>query len=75
MKEPTPSIAVQSERPTKKHVEAVIEKTKKESEEKPIRLNVEIPVSLHKSVKAKAAQDGKTMKEIVLAFLTDYAEK
>lgn len=73
MKTTTPSIATQAQRPSKsKHVESAHQASEKEPA---IRLNVDIPESLHKSVKAKAAQDGKTMREVVLAFLTDYAEK
>jgi hypothetical protein len=68
----TPSIATQAERPTKsKHVEeahAAVEK------EPAVRLNVELPVALHKAVKMRAIQEGRTIKEVVLSFLSDYSK-
>lgn len=63
----------QTARPNKaKHVEAAHSAIEKEPE---VRLNVAIPESLHRAVKTKAAQQGKSIKEVVLAFLNDYSER
>lgn len=69
-----PTLAgVQASRPTKaKHVEAAHLAIEKESE---IRLNVAIPESLHRAVKTKTSQEGKTIKQVVLAFLEEYSKK
>ncbi len=68
----TPSIATQSARPPKsKHVQeahAAVEK------EPAVRLNVELPAGLHKAVKRRALEEGRTIKEVVLTFLADYSK-
>lgn len=45
---------------------------KKEPEE---RLNAEIPKSLHKLLKIRAAEEGAKMKEVVIKALCEYLEK
>ena len=39
-----------------------------------VRLNVELPGALHRAVKMRAAQEGKSIKEIVLTFLAEYSK-
>jgi len=66
-----PTISAQG-RPTKaKHVEAAHAAIEKGPA---VRLNVEIPGALHRAVKIKAAQEGKTIKEVVLSFLGEYSK-
>lgn len=40
-----------------------------------VRLNFDVPKELHVAVKMKAVADGKTMKEVMLAFLRDYTRQ
>ena len=68
-----PAINATTERPTraKEHVvaaHAAVEGTDK------VRLNVELPEALHRAVKMRAAQEGKSIKEIVLTFLAEYSK-
>ena len=67
-----PTISAKTERPTRarQHVEAAHAAVEEES---PVRLNVELPAAIHRAVKIRAAQEGKTIKEVVLAFLSDYS--
>ncbi len=39
-----------------------------------VRLNVEVPVALHRAVKMRALEEGRTIKEVVLSFLADYSK-
>lgn len=39
-----------------------------------VRLNVSIPGALHRAVKMRALQEGRTIKEVVLTFLADYSK-
>ena len=68
-----PTINATTERPTraKEHVvaaHAAVEGTDT------VRLNVELPGALHRAVKIRAAQEGKSIKEIVLTFLAEYSK-
>lgn len=72
MKSAIPSIASKSERPPKaKHVQEAHAAAEKETA---VRLNVELPAALHKAVKRKALEEGRTIKEVVLTFLADYSK-
>jgi predicted HicB family RNase H-like nuclease len=67
-----PTINAKTERPTRArpHVEeahAAVEG------DPPVRLNVEMPAALHRAVKMKAAQEGKSIKEVVLTLLARYS--
>lgn len=62
----------QAARPTKaRHVEAAHSAIEKENE---VRLNVAVPESLHRAVKTRAAHEGKSIKQVVLAFLEEYSK-
>lgn len=39
------------------------------------RLSLDLPEELHRSVKAKAASQGRTIRDVVLEFLTSYIAK
>ncbi len=39
-----------------------------------VRLNVDLPADLHRRVKAKAAAEGRTLREVVLEFLAGYSK-
>ncbi len=39
-----------------------------------VRLNVSLPSVLHRAVKIRALQEGRTIKEVVLTFLADYSK-
>ncbi len=39
-----------------------------------VRLNVSLPGALHRAVKMRALEEGRTIKEVVLTFLTDYSK-
>lgn len=67
-----PTISAKSERPAKQRPH-VVEAHAAVEVGALVRLNVEIPESLHRQVKVKAAQDGKTIKQVVLALLAGYA--
>jgi len=36
------------------------------------RLNVEIPISVHRALKVKASSEGKTIKELMMALFDEY---
>lgn len=61
-----------AERPTRvrPHVEEAHAAVEGEAS---VRLNVEMPATLHRAVKIRAAQEGKTIKEVVLTLLAGYA--
>jgi hypothetical protein len=40
-----------------------------------VRLNFDVPKELHTAVKTKAASNGETMKDVLIAFLREYARK
>ena len=40
-----------------------------------VRLNFDVPRELHIAVKTKAAASGETMKDVMIAFLREYAKK
>lgn len=68
-----PQISASTERPTraKQHVvaaHAAVEGTDT------VRLNVEIPGAMHRALKMRAAQEGKTIKDVVLTFLAEYSK-
>lgn len=68
-----PTISTKTERPTRARPHVVEAHAAVEGKDT-ARLNVELPAALHRAVKMRAAQEGKTIKEVVLALLADYAE-
>ncbi len=73
MKKAIPTIGANAARPTNNapHVAKAIAALEGTEE---VRLNVSLPGALHRAVKMKAAQEGKTIKEVVLTFLADYSK-
>ena len=73
MKKAIPTIGANAARPTNNapHVSKAIAALEGTEE---VRLNVSLPGALHRAVKMKAAQEGKTIKEVVLTFLADYSK-
>lgn len=69
-------------KPKKKEVESFIDgvdkyhNNKNEPEIKLLeRLNVEVPIELHKAIKIKAANEGIKIRQIVISALQDYLVK
>ena len=63
-----PKITENSARPTTKpHVDKIISKI--EDDGKTIRLNVDIPKSLHKKLKNRATDEDRSIKELVIELL------
>lgn len=70
-------------KPSKKSIESFIDdaesyqnRNSTEQQKEPVeRLNVEIPKSLHKTVKIKAAADEVKIRDIVINALNDYLKK
>ena len=50
---------------------ALDEATKEETK----RLNLDVPISLHSQLKVQAAQEGRSMKELVMSALDQYLSK
>lgn len=73
-KVPLPTMGANTERPTTKvmpHVKAAHDAVEGIGT---VRLNVELPVTLHRAFKMKALQEGRTIKEVVITFITDYSK-
>lgn len=68
-----PQINAATERPTRAKQHVVAAHAAVEGVDT-VRLNVEIPGAMHRALKMRAAQEGKTIKEVVLAFLAEYSK-
>jgi hypothetical protein len=70
-----PTLSQQPDRPKKTapapHVAAAHAAVEKGAK---VRLNVDLPEELHRRVKAKAAGEGRTIREVVLEFLATYSK-
>lgn len=67
---PTMTRKTESTTRTKQHV---IEANAAVEGRETVRLNVELPIELHRAIKMKALQEHRTIKEVVLSLLTDYS--
>lgn len=73
MKKAIPTMGTNAARPTNNAPHVIKAIAALEGAEE-VRLNVSIPGALHRAVKMRAAQEGKTIKDVVLTFLADYSK-
>ncbi len=73
MKKSIPAIGTNATRPTNNapHVNKAIAALEGTEE---VRLNVSLPGALHRAVKMRALEEGRTIKEVVLTYLAEYSK-
>jgi hypothetical protein len=73
MKKSIPTIGTNAARPTNNAPHVIKAIAALEGTEE-VRLNVSLPSTLHRAVKMRALEEGRTIKEVVLTYLADYSK-